>query len=147
MQSGLQKNFESFEKSTWKFFGDFFWATQDIVSWISFTYLQRFSFVHTETFYSKLYAKRMQESGSLWIFCGDNSSFFNFFKTFTKKNIIKAILCNFSMRLLKDFKKEFENIFAPQNIKKPASKVAHNPTRPRVLTPASIWLCLTETVF
>ena len=29
-------------------------------------------------------------------------------------------------------------IFAPKNIKKPASKVAHNPTRPRVLTPASI---------
>ena len=85
MQSGLQKNFESFEKSTWKFFGDFFWATQDIVSWISFTYLQRFAFVHTETFYSKLYAKRMQESGSLWIFCGDNSSFFNFFKLFQKK--------------------------------------------------------------
>ena len=26
--------------------------------------------------------------------------------------------------------------FAPQNIKKPASKVAHNPTRPRVLNPA-----------
>ena len=32
-------------------------------------------------------------------------------------------------------------------MKKPASKVAYNPTRPRVLTPASIWLCGTETVF
>ena len=30
--------------------------------------------------------------------------------------------------------------------KNPASKVANNPTRPRVLTPASIWLCGTETV-
>ena len=29
----------------------------------------------------------------------------------------------------------------------PASKVAHNPTRPRVLTSASIWLCGTETAF
>ena len=61
-----------------------------------------------------------------------------FSKLFQKKIIIKAILCNFSMRLLKDFKKEFENFFAPQNIKKPASKVAFNPTRSRVLTPASI---------
>ena len=74
--------------------------------------------------------------------------FSTFSKLFQKKKIIiKAILCNFSMRLLKDFKKEFENIFAPQNIKKPASKVAHNPTRPRVLTSASIWLCGTETAF
>ena len=40
-----------------------------------------------------------------------------------------------------------KNLIAPQNIKKPASKVAHNPTRPRVLTPASIWLCGTETDF
>ena len=30
---------------------------------------------------------------------------------------------------------------------RPASKVAQNPTRPRVLTPASIWLSGTETVF
>ena len=38
--------------------------------------------------------------------------------------------------------------FAPKKQKKnPASKVAHNPTTPRVLTPASIWLCGTETVF
>ena len=29
--------------------------------------------------------------------------------------------------------------FAPQNIKKHASKVAHNPTRPRVLIPASFY--------
>ena len=36
--------------------------------------------------------------------------------------------------------------FAPQNIKKLPSKVAHNPTRPRVFSPASIWLCGTETV-
>ena len=36
--------------------------------------------------------------------------------------------------------------FAPQNIKKLPSKVAHNPTRPPVFSPASIWLCRTETV-
>ena len=40
-----------------------------------------------------------------------------------------------------------KKILSPQNMKKPASKVAHNPTRPRVLTPASICLCGTETVF
>ena len=45
------------------------------------------------------------------------------------------------------FKKISKFFFVPQIIKKPASKVAHNPTRPRVLTPASIWLCGTETVF
>ena len=44
------------------------------------------------------------------------------------------------------FKTKFLKKFAPQNIKKLASKVAHNPTRPRVLTPASFWLCGTETV-
>jgi len=49
--------------------------------------------------------------------------------------------------VIKYFLKYFQISFAPQNIKKPASKVAHNPTRPRVLTPASIWLCGTETVF
>ena len=36
----------------------------------------------------------------------------------------------------KIFLKKFKFFFAPQNIKKPASKVAHNPTRPRVLIPA-----------
>ena len=36
--------------------------------------------------------------------------------------------------------------FCEQNIRKLASKVVHNPTRPRFLTPASIWLCGTETV-
>ena len=45
---------------------------------------------------------------------------------------------------LKKLKKKF---FAPQNIEKWPSKVAHNPTRPRVFSPASIWLCGTETVF
>ena len=40
----------------------------------------------------------------------------------------------------------FKFFFATQNIKKPASKVAQNPTRPRVFNPASIWLCGTETV-
>ena len=34
------------------------------------------------------------------------------------------------MRLLKYFLKKFKKKFTPQNIKKPASKVAHNPTRP-----------------
>ena len=66
------------------------------------------------------------------------STFSNFFK---KKEIIKAIFGNFSMRLIKYFLKKFKICFAPQNIKKPASKVAHNPTRP------SVWLCGTETVF
>ena len=46
------------------------------------------------------------------------------------------------------FKRKLRFFFAPQNIEKlPSKKVAHNPTRPRVLTPASIWLCGTETVF
>ena len=39
------------------------------------------------------------------------------------------------------FFKKFKKIFAPQNIKKTASKVAHNPTRPRVFSPANIWHC------
>ena len=50
------------------------------------------------------------------------------------------------MRLLKYFLKNYKKNFAPQNIKKLPSKVAHNPTRPRVFSPASIWLCGTETV-
>ena len=33
-----------------------------------------------------------------------------------------------------------------QHIKEQLSKVAHNPTRPKVFSPASIWLCGTETV-
>ena len=71
------------------------------------------------------------------------STFSNFFKKKEKK-IIKAILCNFSMGLLKYLKKKKN--FAPQNIKKLPSKVAQNPTRPKVFNPASIWLCGTETV-
>ena len=35
--------------------------------------------------------------------------------------------------------KKLKKTFAPQNIKKPASKVSHNPTRPRVLYPASFY--------
>ena len=65
------------------------------------------------------------------------STFSNFFKK--KKKIIKAILCNFSMRLLKYFLKKFLNFFAPQNIEKLPSKVAHNPTRPPVFSPASFF--------
>ena len=56
--------------------------------------------------------------------------FFQPFRTFSKKNYI---LCNFSMWLLKYFLKNFP----PQNIKKLPSKVAHNPTRPPVFSPAS----------
>ena len=56
-----------------------------------------------------------------------------------KKNIIKAIFCNFSIRLLKYFQKIFKKNFAPQNIKKHASKVVHNPTRPPVFSPASFF--------
>jgi len=48
----------------------------------------------------------------------------------------------------KIFKKKIKKKkFASQNIEKWPSKVAHNPTRPRVFSPASIWLCGTETVF
>ena len=51
------------------------------------------------------------------------------------------------MRLLKYFLKNLKKFFCPPKHKKPASKVAHNPTRQRVLTLASIWLCGIETVF
>ena len=37
--------------------------------------------------------------------------------------------------------------FCPPKHRKTALKVAHNPTRPRVFSPVSIWLCGTETVF
>ena len=36
-------------------------------------------------------------------------------------------------------KKNFKIFFAPQNIKKLPSKVAHNPTRPPVFSPASFY--------
>ena len=36
-------------------------------------------------------------------------------------------------------KKDFEIFFAPQNIEKLPSKVAHNPTRPPVFSPASFF--------
>ena len=39
-----------------------------------------------------------------------------------------------------------KNFFAHKKLKKLPSKVAHNSTRPRVFSPASIWLCGTETV-
>ena len=45
------------------------------------------------------------------------------------------------------FLRKFSTFLCPPKHKKPASKVAHNPTRPKVLTPTSIWLCGTETVF
>ena len=48
------------------------------------------------------------------------STFSNFFKK--KKYIyiyIKAILCNFSMRLLKHFLKHLKKNFVPENMKKP----------------------------
>ena len=62
-----------------------------------------------------------------------------------EKKIIKVILCNFLVQTLKYiFLKN--HFFAPQNIKKLPSKVAHNPTRPRDFNPASIWLSGTETV-
>ena len=37
--------------------------------------------------------KRMQGSGSLWIFCGNNSSFFNFFKLFQWKPFYVTFQC------------------------------------------------------
>ena len=53
------------------------------------------------------------------------SLFFQLFQTFSKKRkkIIKAILCNFSMRMLKYF-------FCQQKVKKPPSKVAQNSSNP-----------------
>ena len=44
-----------------------------------------------------------------------NKQFFQFFQTFSKKKkiYVKAILCNFSMRLLKCFLKNFRFFFAP----------------------------------
>ena len=66
-------------------------------------------------------------------------STFSNFKKKKKKKIIKVILCNFSMRLLKSFLKNFKFFFAPQNIEKLPSKVAHNPTRPPVFSPASFF--------
>ena len=56
------------------------------------------------------------------------STFSNFFKK--KKIHMKAILCNFSIWLLKYFLK---------NIEKLPSKAAHNPTRPPVFSPASFF--------
>ena len=38
-----------------------------------------------------------------------------------------------------------KKILPPKNIKKPASKVAHNPTRPRVVIPAIF--CFVENFF
>ena len=66
--------------------------------------------------------------------------FFQLFKIFQKKKkIIKVISFNFSMRLLRYFFKNLKKIFAPQNIEKLHSKVAHNPTRPPVFSPASFF--------
>jgi len=50
--------------------------------------------------------------------------FFNFFQLFKKKKkkIIKAILCNFAMRLLKIFKKNFKLFFCPQKVEKTTPK-------------------------
>ena len=48
------------------------------------------------------------------------STFSNFFKK--EKKIIKAILCNFSMRLLKYFYKNFENFFCPPKHEKTTLK-------------------------
>ena len=39
----------------------------------------------------------------------------------------------------KIFKKILKNFFAPQNLEKLPSKVAHNPTRPPVFSPASFF--------
>ena len=39
------------------------------------------------------------------------------------------------------FDKNKIKIYPPKHKKKLSLKVAHNPTRPRVFSPASIWLC------
>ena len=79
-------------------------------------------FFHIPTFF-KLSPKCNERSDPLWKFCGDNSSFFNFFKLFQKKKkkIIIAILCNFSMRLLKYLKKKLR-FFCPPKHRKTALK-------------------------
>ena len=52
-------------------------------------------------------SKRIQRSGLLWIFCGDNSSFDWIIKFRRKKMcFFNFMLCNFSVRTLKCFKKE-----------------------------------------
>ena len=51
---------------------------------------------------------------------------FDFFFTF--------ILCNFSVRTLKNFQKKLKNFCFHENIKKQASKVAHNRPRPLYFT-------------
>ena len=43
---------------------------------------------------------------------------------------MKAILCNFSMRMLKYFLKNFKFFFAHKKLKKPPSKVAQNNSNP-----------------
>jgi hypothetical protein len=59
-----------------------------------------------------------------------------------KKHVfLTSSYANFQCGRYNISEKKIKTFFAPQNIKKPASKVAHNPTRPRLLTPASIWLC------
>ena len=58
---------------------------------------------------------------------------FSTFSNFFKKKIyiyIKAILCNFSMRLLKCFLKNARIFFALNKLKKPPSKVAQNSSNP-----------------
>ena len=52
----------------------------------------------------------------------------------------------FSADAMMFLEKSFLAFFAPQNIEKLSSKIAHNPTRPPVFSPAIIWLCGTETV-
>ena len=45
------------------------------------------------------------------------------------------------------FSKNLKKFFAPQIIEILLQKVAHNPTRPSVFSPASFWLCGNEAVF
>ena len=42
---------------------------------------------------------------------------------------------------------QWKKNFAPQNIKKLPSKVAHNPTRPRVFKSSKFLLCATEVLY
>ena len=48
--------------------------------------------------------------------------FFNFFKLFQKKKIIKVIWWNFSMWMLKYFLKNFKIVFCPQKVEKTTLK-------------------------
>ena len=98
-----------------------------------------FFLLHSFVFYWNriLETKCNQRSGSLWTFCGDNSSLkirINFRKKYMFR--LTSFYATFQCGRYTIFRKIRKKKFAPQNIKKLPSKVAHNPTRPTVIIPA-----------